>query len=118
MEMEEIKIEEIILERFRKNFGVKFDRNFLDNNISIESIADFQSEAICIKINLLLAGKQLDIIRYPKTWKDSFKERWFPKLLLNKYPVKYVEIDIKALYPELSIPKERMVLEYNRVVSD
>jgi hypothetical protein len=26
---------------------------------------------------------------YPKDWWEAFKERWFPKFLLNRYPVEY-----------------------------
>jgi hypothetical protein len=41
-------------------------------------------------------------VKYPCDWKEAFKERWFPKWLLNRYPVKYKEIvlDVKAIYPE------------------
>ena len=40
-------------------------------------------------------------IKYPRDWVEAFKERWFPKFLLTKYPVQYkiCRIDTHTLYP-------------------
>jgi hypothetical protein len=40
-------------------------------------------------------------IKYPRDWWQAFKERWFPKRLLEKYPVDYhvVTLDVRAIYP-------------------
>ena len=40
-------------------------------------------------------------IEYPADWWQAFKKRWFPKWLLNRYPVKNIlhVIDIAAMYP-------------------
>jgi len=39
--------------------------------------------------------------KYPSSWIQAFKERFFSHWLLEKFPVKYTEIDItcKALFP-------------------
>jgi hypothetical protein len=39
--------------------------------------------------------------KYPRDWWQALKERWFPKWLLDKYPVDYhvITIDVKAIYP-------------------
>lgn len=43
-------------------------------------------------------------VRHPADWKEAFKERWFPKWLLGKYPVEYHETTLVAacLYPEFT----------------
>jgi hypothetical protein len=45
-------------------------------------------------------------VKYPMDWWEAFKERWFSKWLLVKYPVKYKEVYIvetkyKAVCPHL-----------------
>jgi hypothetical protein len=41
-------------------------------------------------------------VKYPRDWWQAFKERWFPKWLLEKYPVDYhiVVLDVTAIYPD------------------
>ena len=47
-------------------------------------------------------------------WKESFKERWFPEWLLQKYPVKYNYIKAKALYPLISVPTEQFYVNIQK----
>jgi hypothetical protein len=72
------------------------------------------SEQIVLQIRQDVFGKQVDIveIRYPADWWQAFKERWFPKWLLKRYPViETIEtIDIKALYPTINIPNHRAII--------
>jgi hypothetical protein len=52
-------------------------------------------------------------VTYPATWWDAFKERWFPKRALKRWPAKRTTftVDVKVIYPELhrkiSLPDER-----------
>lgn len=57
------------------------------------------------------AGKKVEF-KYPSNWKESFKERWFPKWLLSKYPVVYTvkTFEVKATYPDLNIQGNAPVL--------
>lgn len=47
--------------------------------------------------------------KYPRDWKQAFKEQYFPAWLKNRYPVKYKEIKEKVkftaynLYPKFPI---------------
>lgn len=47
-------------------------------------------------------------VKYPADWKEAFKERWYPKWLLKRYPVVYVDYVIKAyeLYPDIVVPNK------------
>lgn len=49
--------------------------------------------------------------RYPETWWDAFKLRWFPVWMLQRWPVKYVEVwsETSILYPDLILPNQRHV---------
>lgn len=57
-------------------------------------------------------------IKYPRDWWQAFKERWFPKWLLTKYPVDYyvTMISVDAIYPEFKqkLPDFKSRLVINR----
>jgi len=39
--------------------------------------------------------EKTDIVEFPADWWQSFKERWFPKWAIKRYPVIYTKIKIK-----------------------
>lgn len=66
------------------------------------------SQNYILRFYASIAAQKLDEKRcqYPADWKEAFKERWFPKWLLKRYPVKYTYIEMKAvqLYPKIQLP--------------
>jgi hypothetical protein len=48
------------------------------------------------------AAMSLVEIKYPRDWREAFKERWFPSWLLSRYPVVYKthRIDVREIYPD------------------
>ena len=68
-----------------------------------------------------LEGHQIDLdAKWPKDWREAFKERWFPKWLLVRCPVKYesksVSVECTALYPNYkpALPDEQHVIRVAR----
>ena len=51
-----------------------------------------------------LATQEEELAKYPATWWQFFKEAYFPKWLLRKFPVQYEEIWAVRKYPEINIP--------------
>jgi hypothetical protein len=50
-------------------------------------------------------------VQYPKDWWEAFKERWFPKWLLKRYPVRYRVVNMKECLmnvPVLATPYVKM----------
>ncbi len=50
--------------------------------------------------------------RWPKTWWDAFKARWFPARLLDHFPAEYDHVDVDrqlyaAVCPHLRVPEHR-----------
>jgi hypothetical protein len=41
-------------------------------------------------------------MRYPSTWYEAFKLRYFPKFLIEKYPIRYcnVTVSLSETYPD------------------
>ena len=88
-------------------------------NFDIESYKDSISDSIIYKLRGFLMGERLREekinwkVSYPSSWWEMFKERYFTKRLLNKFPVKYttkkrnVTFKVYELYPKLpiAIPK-------------
>lgn len=110
---------EIELERVKLAFVEKVSNEMLGAIVDIKDVGDdFIRNLTTIKIQGYLWGEsgKSQTIRYPATWRDAFKEQWFPKWLLERYPVVYKEhrIDLKTLYPNfrVSMPSESHVLKY------
>ncbi len=51
-------------------------------------------------------------VKYPADWWEAFKERWFPKRMKARWPVKYrtVTLEARALYPLVSMPNKENVV--------
>lgn len=45
-------------------------------------------------------------LKYPRTWWDAVKARWFPKWLLRKFPIKYNAVWTTHVFPEMAVPKQ------------
>jgi len=94
--------EEIILEKIKKVSIVKFSKELVDG-VDLDLSSDFLVDMYAFRaIKELLALKAGDrIIRHPENWKEAIKERWFPRWLKKRTPVKYKEYDALVVFPDL-----------------
>jgi len=55
-------------------------------------------------------------VKYPENWKEAIKERWFPKWLLKKFPVKYTELNynVEAFYDKVAVPEMQPFIVFNK----
>lgn len=95
----------------------KFQKKYFTQSINISrELKSFPQEISAeIIANHLLQFKtsiwkqidnpSIDRISYPLNWWEAIKERFFPKYILNKFPVKMKIIDIKyeVYYPKMTI---------------
>jgi hypothetical protein len=110
---------EIELEKIKITIAESVSNELLGVVVECKDIAD---DFIKNRMTLLVRGYiwgesgKTQTIRYPATWWDAFKERWFPQWLLTRYPAAYREhkIDLRTLYPnfKISMPHETHVLKY------
>ena len=65
---------------------------------------DRATDDIVLRIEGFVWGKNLDAqeVRYPANWIEAVKERWLPKRIRRRWPVRYtiVRIEARFLYPE------------------
>jgi len=64
------------------------------------------ADSLLIRLTRYIWGKidSTEEHKYPETWRDAFKLRWFPKWALKRWPVRYVRITVKrgGIYPTLN----------------
>jgi len=61
----------------------------------------FQSwlnEDVAVRLSWPVAQRKLAQYKWPATWRDAFKERWFPEWAKRRWPVLYREVDLRELY--------------------
>jgi len=110
------RIEYIVASRISKDDYLRY------GGIVVEGAA----EDIIIKVKSFVYGvdeatRRVEI-RYPADWWEAFKERWFPRWLLKRYPVKYHEetVEAREIYPTVgpAIGDHRPVVRLFRSVND
>ena len=87
----------------------------LELRVSQNVDTDYLTEMIRIRAEGYVwsqdAGKVVKF-KYPADWWQAFKERWFSKWLLSRYPVVYThkEFRVKATYPDLTVQSHEPVM--------
>ena len=93
----------------------------LKSTVEVQSFYDARLKAMCIQLTACLPGvlkEQLVVHeRWPETWWDAVKARWFSRRMLKRWPVKWHEINInKPLFasvcPHIEIDEPRAHLIY------
>lgn len=113
------KLNERTLERFKFTVSAVLNETELitSSNLGFEYYYNEVLNAMVLKLHAYLASERLQhiIVRYPKDWWQAFKERWFPRWLLKRFPVKYHEeyYEARVFYPYVSLPNER---HYVRII--
>lgn len=100
----DLNVEKVVLEKFKYAVSHRVDEEFL-LTIDVDRYADMISKGVIYQFRTQIAGQKLEDIYYPANWKEAFKDRWFPKWLKKKFPVRFTYLEVKALYPQLHLPK-------------
>uniref|UniRef100_A0A6M3K119 Uncharacterized protein n=1 Tax=viral metagenome TaxID=1070528 RepID=A0A6M3K119_9ZZZZ len=99
------------LERYIAGCVQTMEKEFFDCGVDITYDRMREKIILTIKAYVLADNFKHYERKWPKDWWQAFKERWFPKWILHKWPVVYNEliVDVRALYPEYrpKIPKEK-----------
>jgi hypothetical protein len=101
----QFNVERVMLEKFKFAVNHYMDESFMID-IEVEQRMDMIARRVAYQFRTEIAGQKLKDFYYPANWKEAFKDRWFPKWLKKKFPVKFTYLEVKALYPQLHLPKE------------
>lgn len=114
-------IKEVILEKTQLHCTRLVDIAISPHDVAMMLIYDIRSYILSEQLNNIRRE-----VEYPSDWWQAFKGRWFTKKMLKRWPVKMkkhvIDIDIKALYPELtakiSIPDTQRIMKYSVITDD
>lgn len=70
-------------------------------HMDVEEYRDMFMQRNVTMIKASIYGTAIQSLRFPKNWKEAFKERWFPQWALKRYPVVYEEITLDVVMPGL-----------------
>lgn len=104
MNYPDTNIESVVLEKLKIGAEIALSPYLLDVHVVVECLA--------MKVRGFIWSEQHQHIeiKYPRDWWQAFKERWFSKRMLERWPVEYKmhNIDVKTLYPNYrpSIPDQ------------
>lgn len=98
------EVHSVDLEAIKFEASMDIDHAIINN--SRFDISPYIGGSLAFSMKTEIYGTQLNEYRYPKDWWQAVKERFAPKIFLQRYPVEYNTIDAYALYPQLEIPPE------------
>jgi hypothetical protein len=78
----------------------------MDDFIVPEMLVEEIGQKLIITFRKTVWGKRIEKITYPMNWLESIKERWMPKWLTNRYPIRYTTFEARAYYPHLKLPND------------
>ena len=100
-------VEEYTLERLELAVAQRIATDLPRIETKTDFAVDHSARCLVAQLRAFIYGQRLDqkTYRYPLTWWDAFKDRWFPKKLLEWFPVtwKTIEISAEVLYPDLQV---------------
>jgi len=99
------RLREVMLEQM--SFGADF---IVPENVKAGLYEDCVFKHLIMAIEAKIASLKVENyeFRTPRDWFEALKERFAPKWILKKFPVKYRvdKIDVKALFPKIKMDKE------------
>lgn len=120
LERHKFVAQQIISRELASDFGNTPDVRFVE----------YAAHELALQLKQHIYGEQLDqrTFRYPETWRDAVKDRfyawlrsghwpWGADLAERIWPIKWheVSIDVTALYPKISIPSERHSIQVSQM---
>lgn len=82
--------------------------------VTVQSDWMFDLDALLVRLRKDVWSERLgdETVRWPTTWWDAVKARWFPWWALRRWPAKYSHADFTVYrgYPDLVMPEHRSAL--------
>lgn len=99
-----VEIERKQLEMMRYAVQMSLDDRLMMDAISAEVYHDAAHRMICtLTYDVYGEKREPRRVQWPATWWDAFKQRWFPKWWLRRWPVRYAFAEFRCtqLYPDV-----------------
>ena len=98
---------EIVLRKVRFAMAAHLSLDLLAST-EADVFLDQYSASVVVRLQASVLGEtvpEVDV-KFPVTWWDAVKDRWFPKWSLRWFPVEYrrITIDKHTLFPSIEVP--------------
>jgi hypothetical protein len=115
-----LDVERIALEKIRRCTRTKIPRHVIEN-LKLEVYVEAAVQDIIIHTDFFLAGSRESTKEVtcseevPVSWLDAFRIRFFPTLLVKRYPIKKRRIDTMYsseniyIFPDIVVPKDSYI---------
>ena len=94
---------EVQLKKFKIMVLNTISEDLIDAEVDFSSHLNFMTNDIGVRVKGYIWSENVDTvnIQYPADWWQAVKERFAPKFILNRWPVKYIKhyIDVNVIYP-------------------
>ncbi len=98
---ESVPLNEVILEKIR--FGLStYAPNVFPQDLDYEKYRDIRLQHTIETLSWSLLGKRIEKIKYPSTWWDAFKDRWYPKFLKKRFPINWEHFRLYNICPHIN----------------
>lgn len=81
------------------------DRYLANKPEMLEPVRRHEMDELEFRISQKCLGTTMErvVVRHPSDWWQAFKERWFPRWMKRRWPVRMtiVEVEKAGLYPEI-----------------
>ena len=90
----------------------KYAMNFLMplEVVEVDALLGYHTEAMLVRLSkfVLTEDKAGEVVQYPHSTWDHFKQDYAPKWFLRHFPVKYIKhtISFKVKYPDYKLSRE------------
>lgn len=97
-------LRELILERlkFHATHSIPFQ------NAQVDILRAMNVDEFIVRIAWETAGVQQTIVdeKFPATWADAFRARWFPQWALKRWAVvwRYIRVNKLTVFPQITLP--------------
>jgi len=94
---------EVNLDKLKVGLLVSLDPYLVDTSVEyVESVVGHITAKVRGYVWAEDDAVQRFVRKYPADWWQAFRERWFPRFVLNRWPVVYQElaVAVRAIYPD------------------
>lgn len=95
-----VDLKEVVLQKIR--FGINLVENCYPQDLKYDVERDIMRNRIIHLITWNLLGKDIETRKYPSTWWNAFKNRWYPRFLKKRFPVEWDEFKLYNICPHIN----------------
>ena len=100
--MESEKLDEVTLDFIRFGLRSQMPKGVYPLKLEMDRYRDYLHGWVVHEISWMLLGKKIETRKYPATWWDAFKNRWYPKFLKNRFPVNWAHFNLYNICPHIN----------------